>query len=360
VLVLSRTTRSRTVSAGRRRHLLAPLLGVAALVVLASGCITNGAWSATPAPVTPVQELGTVLDDVSCVTDDWCLAVGSMGLYPLAEVWDGSAWSVVTAPSLGGESDTEPASVACGTSTSCVAKVVRSMSTPDVYDSVVAWDGEQWHELAGAEGPYVDPLPYACATDGTCLIVDNRGEETLIWDGDSVTRIPFTVTRPAWDVNAIDCLAADECIAATSLSLAVWDGTTWSELAGSDSSSLFVDGAHTISCVAADDCLAVGPNAAETGPTSARWDGSAWTEVALPAGVSATGALECLGPTECLLPVSVGGPGMLAWTGSEWLQAPAAPAGITGLSCLPLWCLGVGATGSPATPTAATYAWTNP
>ena len=42
-----------------------------------------------------------------------------------------------------------------------------------------------------------------------------------------------------------------------------------------------------------------------------------------------------------------------------WFDAPAPPSGIVQVSCLPLWCLGVGSSGSPAIPQAATYTWTN-
>ena len=327
---------------------------VVALVVLASGCINNGAWSAAPAPVAPVQALPTAMTDVSCVTADWCLAVGWMGRYPLAEVWNGSAWSVITAPSLGNEDNTQGVSVDCGTTTSCVAKVSRTNSSPTVYDDVVVWDGEEWLVVAGAEGAYVDPLPYSCASDGSCLIVDNQGSATIVWDGDTATSIPFSTTSPAWDVNAIECFSADLCVAATSYSISVWDGSTWTEDPDSDSFPIFVEGASAFACSAVDDCLAVGLNAEETGPTSATWDGSAWTEIALPAGVTSTGSLTCVGDLECLLPASTG---MLAWVGGGWVQAPSPP-GTWGISCLPQWCLGVGRTGTPTAPIAATYEWT--
>jgi hypothetical protein len=44
--------------------------------------------------------------------------------------------------------------------------------------------------------------------------------------------------------------------------------------------------------------------------------------------------------------------------GGAWHSAPRSPG--AAISCLSLWCLAVGSTGSPATPTAATYEWTNP
>jgi hypothetical protein len=49
----------------------------------------------------------------------------------------------------------------------------------------------------------------------------------------------------------------------------------------------------------------------------------------------------------------------VAWNGDGWFLAPSPPAGIQRLSCLALRCVAVGSTGSPATPLAATYTWTN-
>ena len=339
-----------------RGRLLAMGASVAALVLLASACINDGAWSAAPAPVVPVQALETRLNDVSCVTEDWCLAVGSMGAYPLAEVWDGSSWSVVPAPSLGTADNTQIESVDCSSPSSCVVRVLRTYPSPDLYDYAVAWDGAQWHELTGgSEGPYLEVVPIGCAPDGSCLVVDNGTAQTVAWDGDSATTFN---DYPYEDVNAIHCFAADQCLAATSSSMWVWNGAEWSYPGGSEYYEIFSNGASSFSCFAPDDCIAVGTNLFETAATSATWDGSSWTEVALPDGVRSTGDLECVGPDGCLVPWSgTATSGMLAWMGDAWYQATPSPA--SSFSCVPQWCLGVNFVGTPAVPIAATYEWTN-
>lgn len=343
---------------GRPRRLLAMGAAAIAIVLLASGCINNGSWTAAPAPVVPVQGLDTSLD-VSCVTEDWCLAVGSMGRYPLAQRWDGSAWSVVTGPSLGFANNTYGVSVDCGTTTSCVARVGRSYaSSGSFYDYAVAWDGAQWHEVSGgAEGGTLDPIPYDCAPDGSCLIVNNGVFfETVVWDGGSSTVFPGA---PGEDVNVIECFSADLCLAATTSSMYRWNGTAWSSVAGSDYWEIFSEGAGSLACFAPDDCIVVGTNVTGTAATSATWDGSSWTEVALPVGASYTGKLECVEPDGCLVAWGGGGTGgMLAWMNDAWVSAPPSP--VWTFSCVPQWCLGVGSVGTPRTPTAATYEWTNP
>jgi hypothetical protein len=347
----------RSTSTRRRpRRLLTLGSAVVALVLLASACINDGTWTAAPAPVVPVQGLSTRLSDVSCVSEDWCLAVGTMGRYPVAELWDGSAWSVIPAPSLGYADNTYATSIDCATTTSCLAKVGRFYDTGDYYEDAIAWDGAQWQEVSGgAEGGTLDPLPYGCAADGSCLIVNNGWFETVAWDGTSSTRFPG---KPGEDVNAIHCFAADECLAATSSSMFRWDGVAWSFVEGSDYYEIFGAGAASFSCFAADDCLAVGPNLPQTASTSATWDGSTWTEVPLPSGVRYAWNLECVEPDGCLTRSSgTATGGTLAWMNDAWVQATPSP--VSTFSCLPRWCLGVGSVGTPAVPTAATYEWTN-
>ena len=139
-----------------------------------------------------------------------------------------------------------------------------------------------------------------------------------------------------------------------------WDGADWSYVAGSDYWEIFRNGPSTMSCSGVDDCIAVGPNVFETAPTSAAWDGSVWSEVPVPAGVTSTADVECVSKDQCLMLVASGSTvGALAWMGG-WTWAPAPPAGSGGTSCLPQWCMNVGRTGTPSSPTAATYEWTNP
>lgn len=340
------------------------------LVLLAVGCINNGTWTAVPAPTAPLPGIETRLHDVSCVSEDWCLAVGFAGLDPMARIWDGMQWSAVTAPSLVGQPRVNPVRVECGTPTSCVVELNRPLplgsprldpgAGPDVARYLVAWNGAGWLQATGEQSALADALPFSCAPDGTCLIADGEIGNTVVWDGDSVTTIPFSTTQPPGAVNAIDCRGAGQCVAATTGPIARWDGTTWSELPGSDTSGVFTDGPHSIECVTTIRCLAAGPGASGTGPTSATWDGSTWSEVELPAGVTGVGTIECAAATECLVPVTGGSVPLIAWNGSGWYDAPSPPTGVGAMSCRPGWCLGVGFTGSPATPVAATYVWTNP
>jgi hypothetical protein len=61
-------------------------------------------WAKTPIPAPPGVAY-TSLESVSCSAPDTCVAVGnyqtdpmSSGQAPVAEVWDGTAWTMTSAP----------------------------------------------------------------------------------------------------------------------------------------------------------------------------------------------------------------------------------------------------------------------
>jgi hypothetical protein len=348
-----------------RRSFVALLAGVAAVAVLASGCIFDGTWSPTPVAVLPVQGVPTQLDDVSCVSEDWCMAVGGFGSLPLVEIWDGTRWRVVTAPPLAPQDNAQLESVDCGSPTACIAKVNRVPDGPDDFEYLVAWDGTRWHEVppgGTTDGAYFDPAPYSCAPDGTCLVVRQTNDVTVEWDGVQFTTTPYATSAPPgqYDVNAVECVSANLCFAAQWNGIASWNGSAWSSgLSGSEIPVSFWDGPYELACPSSADCVAVGPRF-PSGLVAAHWDGAGWTEVALPAGWTNASDLTCAGAGACLLLGQRGAtPATAGWNGSAWYEAPAPPAGTRGISCLPYWCLADAGNDSSGRPQPATYTWTD-
>lgn len=349
----------------RRRRGAVTCSAVLAAVVLLSSCVMNGAWAATPAPVTPVQGLGTAFNDVSCVSEDWCMAVGSMGNVPMVQVWDGSSWSVVTAPPASTWFLTpdiaEVVSVDCGTPTACMAQINRYPDGPDDFEYLVLWDGEQWLEVPPGfttEGPYLDPAPYSCAPDGTCLAVIQQWEQTVEWTGTEFVSTSFADAYPYPDVNAVECFGADDCLAVTTRETTHWDGSTWTLLTPPDP-NFPMFGPAQLQCWSADGCIALGYPLDP--PSALSWDGVAWTPEPWPAGAPNVGNVSCTSSGEC---VGIGGPvaspTAVTWNGEAWYVGPSPPAHHDRLSCVALTCLAVATAGSPAAPAAATYTWTNP
>src|ERR1039458_1589348 len=65
--------------------------------------IWNGtAWSITTIAVLPTGASAATLAGVSCVSGSWCMAAGNQtvgaNILPLTETWNGTAWTVLTSP----------------------------------------------------------------------------------------------------------------------------------------------------------------------------------------------------------------------------------------------------------------------
>jgi hypothetical protein len=96
----------------------------------------------TPAPVGGPSE---VLNAVSCAAVDSCEAVGSLFSQTLAEAWNGSTWAVQSTPDPSGFQDSTLSSVWCTSAGACTA-VGQSQTNGQAFSSTLAevWDGTAW------------------------------------------------------------------------------------------------------------------------------------------------------------------------------------------------------------------------
>ena len=81
-------------------------------------------WSIQPTP-NPVGALGGFLDDVSCTSASTCTAVGdytnSTSQLTLAEVWNGTAWTIQATPNPVGATASELRGISCISASACTA-----------------------------------------------------------------------------------------------------------------------------------------------------------------------------------------------------------------------------------------------
>jgi hypothetical protein len=104
----------------------------------------GGEWSVASSP----DLGGGVLDGVSCAGSDFCMAVGygnngAIFSPTLAEIWNGSTWSIVPTPNPG-DSYNLLGAVSCTSSTFCMA-VGWSQSDEDASMNLIeTWDGTAW------------------------------------------------------------------------------------------------------------------------------------------------------------------------------------------------------------------------
>ncbi len=244
----------------------------------------NGShWTAQPVPE-PMDTYTASLSAVSCSGPAACLAVGTYtgdgrsGL--LAENWNGSTWTSESTPPTSDEY-ASLTGVSCTAPTACTA-VGISVSDDDIEEPLAEfWNGTAWTVQTtptpmGSAGSSLDAVSCTLATACTAVgssATDNSVEplaETRNGTTWSVQATPAVAGLDAY-LNGVSCTSPSDCTAvgytygATSpdgfveeATLAeVWDGETWTvptipDPSGTGSNLL------AVSCSATETCTAVG------------------------------------------------------------------------------------------------------
>ena len=294
----------------------------------------------------PSADIGySTLNDVSCPSNDECLAVGYSAadsiMAPkrlLAERWDGRTWSIlpVVAPGRHGSFFT---GVDCPAVDACIAVG----NSPDVNGPVpfaARWDGNGWTATpipipAGAGSALLNDV--ACGTRSDCVGVGasfqrpgaNHGLPLVErWDGTQWTSTAVAVppnARGGGALASVDCPASGDCHAvgraylsaddqnnsAGMLAEHLMDGAWRLErLADPHASNMGgYPALFGVSCASEQSCVAVGQTAQDPGNdlvVSESWDGTAWKLVPVPVPSpdtyysSATG-IDCASSLDCVL-----------------------------------------------------------
>jgi hypothetical protein len=258
----------------------------------------NGtAWTPMSVPI-PAQREDEELTSVSCASADDCMAVGKdistdkqRTPQTLTELWNGSTWTIETAALT----QRTLASVSCASPDFCAAEGVLSRIQTGDEGYIELWNGSAWSAAATIPDAARDLSGIiACPTTAGCYL--SGEQQVYYWGGGTgVTTQPLAVPPgggDSWAIGPISCTAAQSCTAVggndgTPLAEA-WNGTAWSieptrAPAKTASSTL-----ASVSCASAASCTAVGsktPAHQDVDKLFAeRWNGSGdWGAANLPA-----------------------------------------------------------------------------
>jgi len=285
----------------------------------------NGTKWAIRATPNPSGATFSNLDGISCTAATDCTAVGEyesgtgFTTLPLAEHWNGRAWTIQAMPAPSGGFGINVSAVACPSAASCTAVGWYFKQSGPGLTLAEHWNGNTW-----AVQPMPSPSPVAssaqlygvsCTAPGTCKAVGffhragARVDVTLAESLNAGTWRVRSTRGPSatpGELRGVSCLARNDCIAVgtsgTGAALAEhWDGSAWTVQATPGPPDGILNG---ISCTSAANCVAVG-NAPVTGINEAAlaesWDGTAWTVEATASpvaeeqlnGVSCTSASIC-------------------------------------------------------------------
>ena len=166
----------------------------------------NGtSWSIRPTP-NPQGSTHTVLRAVSCTSATACTAVGwyekggSGNNLPLAESWNGTTWSLRSAPAPAGTTSSALDSVSCTSATACTAVGGGNVTSTSIQPLAEVWNGTAWSIQAtaglGAGSAYFTGI--ACPSAGVCRAVGVQGALPL-----AEQRTKGAGGQPAWSVEPV-------------------------------------------------------------------------------------------------------------------------------------------------------------
>ena len=261
----------------------------------------NGtAWSVVASP--NVGSANNTLLAVAAVstTDVWAVgrAEGPGGAQapPLIEHWNGTSWSIVTAPKHVGVLDGITA-----ISTNDVWAVGQFSNASGVFQTLIEhWNGHTWRVVsspnASTHNNFLNGVTAASASDiwavGDFLPAANVPEQTLTlhWNGHtwSVVSSPnvgsgFNVLFAAAAVSANDVWAVGEFFSTSTTSVQTlieqWNGSSWSVVSSPGAGML-----RGVAIVSATDIWAVGSviTSGVEQTVIEQWNGTSWSVVSSP------------------------------------------------------------------------------
>lgn len=262
---------------------------------------------------------GASLNDLSCPTANWCIAVGQLpdaangdGL-PWTDAYSGGRWTPSALPHPSGQI-TGIAGISCPATGQCIA-VGSSYDRHDVFHPLIerllngAWSLDTW---AGGGATILRAV--SCATVSSCVAVgENGGHPTAaVLRNGQWTASPLTPpSGQSFEFfTGLDCVTATACTAigvgfagnSYHPMAAVLGSGRWSMSAlpePMDAGGL----TGQISCIHADACVAVQSGTAA--PHVETMKGGVWTAALLPVPTGLNGrvsmsALSCPGSARCV------------------------------------------------------------
>ncbi|HEX5928507.1 MAG TPA: S8 family peptidase [Solirubrobacterales bacterium] len=240
---------------------------------------SGGQWVKVSLPV-PAEGSQPVMNQISCASSSMCMAVGTMILpgkvVPLIFKWNGTAWSMQSAPEPPNEAESPLASlegVSCASSTECTAVGFYRVSSPTSWRTFVSvWKGGEWSNQF--------PLPLggglmedvSCTSSQFCAASGSSGFYT--WNGTiwAARSHEVPAEEGSFGFEDVSCVSQSFCLVVANMKyVEAWDGSDLTLVERAESPILF-----DVSCLSPLNCTAVGATFGTRDlVASENWNGSA-------------------------------------------------------------------------------------
>jgi hypothetical protein len=325
--------------------------------------IWNGtSWSVQPVPLPAGSQIDR-LDAVSCTSADFCAAVDFYS--PTAEMWDGTTWTARPVPFPAGASSPGFEGVSCASASFCEA--VGIYDDPQVAPAgrllADAWNGTSWHLQPDPklDGISTNLGAVSCVSPLACEAVGYRevfvsGADTFrsiaeVWHGTSweIQRTTSGTGTAGTSLAGVSCVSATACEAGGAFPawMEAWNGTSWRTQRPVRPGGATNNSLSGIS-VPVGAVLRGGGHGHRPGPAEG-WDGTSWRiqPGTLPAALS---GVSCTSADFCEAVGGItlaGAPAAAVWDGTSWRAQPTPAVDYTGVSCPAAnYCQAVGPSGA--------------
>jgi hypothetical protein len=268
----------------------------------------NGtSWTLAKSPnQVSTQATNNFLQGVTCVSASNCWAVGDYVLtnhyQTLTEHWDGTTWSIVSSPNTSTTQSNNLYSVACASASQCWSVGNYLDNALNTHPLAEQWDGSAWSIVTlPANNTSLSAFNGAtCASSSECWVVGyytagsgfSAQYQTLVeqWNGTSwsIVNSANTSTSQPNFLNAVTCSSTSDCWSVGYYQNGSvyqtltehWNGSSWS-LVGSPNVGTQSNYFTSVTCSSASDCWATGYNGASGSyqTLTEHWDGTSWSIV---------------------------------------------------------------------------------
>jgi hypothetical protein len=187
----------------------------------------GSSWTGQDTPFPADQSGGPGTDGtaelrgIKCVSAAFCMGTGDYintagARETLAETWNGSTWSIV--PTVNpGPSTNQLNSVACTTTTNCIATGYYQNSAGTNFPLAERWNGAGWQQLAAGAITGGRLLGVSCTSASACTAVGFAGVNALAerWNGTSwkTQSVPKPSGASSLKLKGVKCVSGSLCFA---------------------------------------------------------------------------------------------------------------------------------------------------
>jgi hypothetical protein len=333
----------------------------------------GSSWHTVALPA-PTGATEVELEDVSCTSVSFCVAVGAQTSggppLPVFYSWNGTAWAVAPTPTLPSPyTEAIMTGVSCTGPAWCMATgyALNSTMTDTDTDTLAAeWNGTSWTVVGTPNIPdHVDDLLNAvsCTGPSNCMAV---GYDSVTGTGLDVPShgTPPVAGQPGFpgfpgfggpiaNAHALSPSTSPHIAVTTHVLAEQWNGTAWTVTPTVDPSGVTSPEFSAVSCAGTGFCMATGYSESSSVDQgfAEEWSGGSWSPSTIPAPASGTGnvllGVSCISPTSCTaVGTAVSGVSdesevvvTASWNGNTWTEGtvatPSFPiAAWFGISCL--------------------------